>query len=88
MLVFFHERTCGRCRRAEGFLAQVLQHRGNHQTFRLQNVDVTERPDLGERFLVRSTPTLIVVDKGSIKARLSTVGGGAEITDFLSPWLK
>ena len=30
-LVFFYSPVCGRCRRAEGLLAQVLQRRHNHE---------------------------------------------------------
>ncbi len=33
-LVFFHSASSGRCRRVEGFLAQVLQRRANHDTLR------------------------------------------------------
>ena len=38
------------CRRVEGFLAQVLQRRRNHETFKLYRVAQEERPDLVERF--------------------------------------
>ena len=37
-LVFFHSGVSGACRRAEGFLAQVLQRRRNHETFTLYRV--------------------------------------------------
>jgi thioredoxin 2 len=88
LLVFFHQPTCGVCRRTEGFIAQVLQRRANHETFRLQRVDVDERPDIGERFRVDTLPTLIVVDDRSVKARLSKPQGCTDIEDLLSPWLK
>ena len=88
LLVFFHQPTCGRCRRAEGFIAQVLQRRANHATFRLRRVDVGQRPDLGKRFRVQDLPTLIVVDGGSVKARLSHPRGCTDIQQLLSPWLR
>ena len=44
MLLFFTSQTNGRCRRAEGFLAQVLQRRHNHDTFSLRFVDQIDRP--------------------------------------------
>ena len=44
-LVFFYSPVSGRCRRAEGFLAQVLQRRHNHETFDLHRVSVDTRPD-------------------------------------------
>ena len=56
-LVFFYSPVSGSCRRAEGFLAQVLQRRRNHGTFKLYRVDEQERPDLVERFGV-SRPSL------------------------------
>lgn len=50
-LVFFCSRRDGHCRRVEGFIAQVLQRRRNHETFVLHAVDVEERADLAERFV-------------------------------------
>ena len=44
-LLFFFDPRSGRSRRADGFLAQVLQHRRNHDTFRLYRIDVTKHPD-------------------------------------------
>src|SRR5207244_8257358 len=61
-LVFFFSRQSGRCRRAEGFMAQVLQRRRNHDTFTLYRVDTDERPELGKRFGITTLPTLVVVD--------------------------
>ena len=37
-LVFFHSAASGHCRRVEGFLAQVLQRRRNHGTFKVVRV--------------------------------------------------
>jgi hypothetical protein len=39
-LVFFYSPRSGQSRRADGFLAQVLQRRHNHETFTLVRVDV------------------------------------------------
>ena len=61
-LVFFYSPVSGSCRRTEGFLAQVLQRRRNHGTFKLYRVDEKERPDLVERFAVGTMPTLVVVE--------------------------
>ncbi len=38
-LLFFFSSTSGPSRRAEGFLAQVLQRRANHSSFELVRVD-------------------------------------------------
>jgi thioredoxin-like negative regulator of GroEL len=86
-LVFFHSSLSGNCRRVEGFLAQVLQRRRNHETFRLYNVACEERPDLLERFGVATLPTLVVVEGKTVQARLETPRGCREIERFLAPWL-
>src|SRR3954452_22770244 len=86
-LVFFHSGFSGACRRAEGFLAQVLQRRRNHETFKLYRVAQEERPDLVERFDVDVMPTLVVVEGKTVKARLERPRGCREIEAFLAPWL-
>jgi thioredoxin-like negative regulator of GroEL len=86
-LVFFHSALSGNCRRVEGFLAQVLQRRRNHGTFKLYRVAKEERPDLVERFEVETLPTLVVVEGKRICARLERPRGCREIEDFLAPWL-
>jgi thioredoxin-like negative regulator of GroEL len=71
-----------------GFLAEVLQRRRNHDTFELQRIDADERPDLVERFGVEEIPTLLVLDDGRIRARLSNPRGCRDLADLLSPWLR
>ena len=87
-LVFFHSTRSGPSRRVEGFLAQVLQRRGNHETFQLHRVAADERPDLAARFAVDTVPTLIVVDGKNIRARLAKPRGCEEIEHLLAPWLR
>ena len=87
-LVFFHTSASGRCRRVEGFLAQVLQRRRNHGTFKLYRVDTTERPDLVERFRVTSVPSLVVVEDRRVRGRLEHPRGCQDIERFLGPWLR
>jgi thioredoxin-like negative regulator of GroEL len=86
-LVFFHSSVSGACRRAEGFLAQVLQRRRNHETFRLYRVAQEERPDLVERFGITTMPTLVVVEGKAVRAKLERPRGCREIESFLAPWL-
>src|SRR5947208_5412384 len=86
-LVFFHSSVSGSCRRAEGFLAQVLQRRQNHETFRLYRVAREERPDLVERFGVDEMPTLVVVEDKKVRATLTRPRGCRDIESFLAPWL-
>ena len=87
MLVFFFSPRSGPCRRVEGYLAQVLQRRANHDTFAIQFVDAEERPDLAERFRVERLPTLLVVADRGVRGRLIHPRGCREIEAFLGPWL-
>ncbi|HUZ80949.1 MAG TPA: thioredoxin family protein [Gaiellaceae bacterium] len=87
-LVFFHSMTSGKCRRIEGYVAQVLQRRRNHETFKYYAVANEQRPDLLERFGVGVTPTLVVVEGNAVRARLEEPRGCREIELFLAPWLR
>ena len=86
-LVFFHSSVSGRCRRVEGFLAQVLQRRRNHGTFKFYSVASEERPDLVSRFGITELPTLVVVENKLVRARLVVPRGCRDIENFLAPWL-
>jgi thioredoxin-like negative regulator of GroEL len=88
LLIFFTSTTNGHCRRAEGYLAQVLQRRRNHETFKLRTIVQEEHPDLLERFRVDTTPTLLVVDRKVVKGKLVEPRGCGDIQSFLAPWLK
>ena len=86
-LVFFHSSVSGNCRRVEGFLAQVLQRRRNHGTFKVLRVAEEERPDLIERFAIGAVPTLVVVEGKTVRGRLERPRGCRDIEGFLAPWL-
>jgi len=66
----------------------VLQRRRNHGTFRLYRVDEETRPDLVQRFGIATTPTLVVVENRTVRARLERPRSCREIERFLGPWLK
>jgi thioredoxin-like negative regulator of GroEL len=87
-LVYFHSSRSGKCRRIEGYIAQVLQHRRNHETFKYYAVAQEKRPDLLEKFGITQTPTLVVVEDKLVRARLERPRGCREIESFLAPWLK
>lgn len=86
-LIFFYSSVSGRCRRAEGFLAQVLQRRRNHDTFDLVRVAVDRRPDLATRFLVDDVPTLLVVEGRKVRKRIVAPSGCRDLEAALAPWL-
>jgi thioredoxin-like negative regulator of GroEL len=87
-LLFFYEQRSGKSRRADGFLAHVLQRGGNHQTFVIHRVEVGQRPDLAQRFKVTATPTLLVVEDKKVQARLESPTGCEDIELLLRPWLQ
>jgi thioredoxin-like negative regulator of GroEL len=87
-LIFFYSGVSGRCRRVEGFLAQVLQRRHNHETFKLYRVKEEEHPELLERFEVTELPTLAVVEGKKLCSRLVSPRSCREIERFLAPWLR
>jgi thioredoxin-like negative regulator of GroEL len=86
-LIFFHSAQSGHCRRVEGFLAQVLQRRRNHNTFELYRVEQSERPDLLERFGIDSVPTLVVLHNRRVQGRLEHPRDCRSIEALLDPWL-
>jgi thioredoxin-like negative regulator of GroEL len=86
-LVFFYSPLSGRCRRVEGFIAQVLQRRRNHDTFELVRVSVDKRPDLAEKFRVEQVPTICVVEGRKLLRTIVAPRGCRELEHALEPWL-
>lgn len=86
-LVLFYSAVSGKSRRVDGYLAQVLQRRQNHETFSLVRVDADKRPDLASRFRITEVPTLVVIDDNRVRGRLSEPNGCRQITELLRPWL-
>jgi thioredoxin-like negative regulator of GroEL len=86
-LMLFSSRLSGRCRRVDGFLAQVLQRRANHATFELERIDVEEQPELHESFGIHEVPTLVVVHEEQIRGRVVDPSGCKAIERLLAPWL-
>jgi thioredoxin 1 len=87
-LVFFYSATSGRCRRVDGYLAQTLQRRQNHDTFALIRVDVEERPRLAEHFRVEELPTLVVVEGRRVVRRVVSPRGSRHLERELGSWLR
>ena len=87
-LLFFYDPTDGRARRTEGFLAQVLQRRRNHDTVAIRRIDVRAHADLLERFGIQATPAFVVVHEKRVKGRLELPRGCKPIATLLEPWLQ
>jgi hypothetical protein len=87
LLVYFYSARSGPSRRVEGYLAQVLQRRANHDAFRLYRLDVDEQPAVARRFAIKMLPTLVVIDNKLLQVRLEAPKGCAEIQAALARWL-
>lgn len=87
-LIFFYSPLSGRCRRVDGFIAQVLQRRRNHETFHLVRVSVERRPDLAEKFRVEQVPTICVVENRKLRRTIVAPRGCRELEQELEPWLR
>src|SRR5947207_3059777 len=74
-----------RSRRVEGYLAQVLQRRRNHDSFQVYRVDVEEQPQLVQCFRVDAVPALVVVSGNRVRDRAVTPQGCREIEQLLGP---
>lgn len=87
-LVVFYSARSGRSRRVDGFIAQVLQRRHNHDTFQLLRVSVEHRPDLAERFAVDELPTVLVIADRKVQRRIINPRGCRELEGQLQAWLR
>lgn len=87
-LLIFEDARSGYSRRAEGALAQVLQHHRNHDVFQIIRVDINERPELAERFAIETDPTLLVIDNRRIESRLERPKNAPAIHQALARWLR
>lgn len=86
-LVFVYGRASGPSRRMEAFLAQILQHRHNHETFDVVRVCAETHPRFLTRLAVTAVPTLFAIEDGKIQVRLDAPKGRAQVRAALSPWL-
>ena len=88
LLLFFYSERSGQSRRVEGFLAQVLQRRRNHDTFQVRRIDHDKHRDLAQRLGVETTPALVVIEDKRVQARLEQPRGCVAISETLAPWLR
>jgi hypothetical protein len=72
----------------EGFIAQALQRRRNHDTFELVRVSVESHPQLAEKFHVDQVPTICVVEGRKLRLSIVSPRGCREIEHQLEPWLR
>jgi hypothetical protein len=65
----------------------VLQRRQSHRTFALKRVNCDKHPELVERYAIKQTPTLIVIESRRVLGRLDGRCRCREIETLLEPWL-
>jgi len=87
-LLFFYSSSSGHSHRVEGFLAQVLQRRRNHETFRVYRLDYEQHNDLARRCGISELPALVVVEGKHVESRIERPRGCREIQKALAPWLR
>jgi Thioredoxin len=87
-LVFFYSERSGQSRRVEGYLAQVLQRRRNHETFELVRVPVEQHPELAARFKVSESPTICIVEGRRLRKRIVKPRGCRQLEAELGKWLR
>jgi thioredoxin-like negative regulator of GroEL len=87
-LLFVYSETSGRSRRADAFLAQVLQRRHNHDTFDVIRVSAEQHPELVEQLGVTELPALLVLEQRKIETHVENPRGPQQIHAALERWLK
>ena len=85
LLVFFSSRRSGPARRMESLLAHIA--RKERDRLRVTIIDVDEKAELAERFLVESVPTLVLVKGKRAVARLEGRASAPRIERMLEPHL-
>jgi thioredoxin 1 len=68
LLVFFTSQRSGPARRMESLLAHIA--RKERDSLQVKLVDVDERPDLAEKFLISQVPSLALVKGKRVVARI------------------
>jgi len=85
LLVFFGASHSGPARRMESLMAHLA--RKERARLRVTSVDVTEQPELAERFRVETVPTLALVKGKRVVERLEGRASAPRIERMLEPHL-
>jgi thioredoxin-like negative regulator of GroEL len=85
LLVFFGASHSGPARRMESLMAHLA--RKERARLRVTSVDVTEQPELAERFCVKTVPTLALVKGKRVVERLEGRASAPKIERMLEPHL-
>ena len=85
-LVFFTSRRSGPARRMESLLAHIA--RRERDRLRVERVDVDEQPELAARFRVSEVPSLVLVKRRRVVARLEGRSTAPRIDAMLETHLR
>jgi len=85
LLVFFASRTSGPARRMESLIAHIA--RKERDRLRVTRVDVDTRPELAERFGVRTVPTVVLVKQNRTVGRIEGRASAPRIEGLLAQHL-
>ena len=85
LLVFFGATHSGPARRMESLMAHLA--RKERARLRVTSIDVTEQPELAERFCVKTVPTLALVKGKRVVERLEGRASAPKIERMLAPHL-
>jgi len=86
LLVFFTSRRSGPARRMESLLAHIA--RRERDRLRVERVDVDEQPELAARFRVSEVPSLVLVKRRRVVARLEGRSTAPRIDAMLEAHLR
>lgn len=85
LLVFFGASQSGPARRMESLMAHLA--RKERARLRVASIDVTEQPELAERFRVETIPTLALVKGKKVVGRLEGRASVPKIERMIEPHL-
>ena len=80
VLIDFYADWCGPCRMVSPIIDEIAEE---NPEIRVCKVNVDENPDLAGEFGVMSIPTLVVMEKGEIKAKYMGAKPKAQILAML-----
>ena len=84
-LVFVGRRQCGASRRMESLIAWVKVTQ--KKRLRVVELDADRSPELAHHLGSRETPTLLVLQRGSVVARLEGRVTGRQVDELIRPYL-
>ena len=80
MLLDFFAPWCGPCQMLGPIVEQLAEE---NPQYKICKINIDEEEDLAIRFKIRAVPTLVVMENGEIKERVSGGRSKAELLDLL-----